>query len=214
MKILHILKKVKSHLFFKIERLLNKDFWEFHLFHFDTQKPLPKDSHLEMNIGCRLLDKLKVPYRLTDGTILGIYREGEFIKHDNDIDVDVFDIDNKSIESIITSFLSEGFKIGRKAYYKGAMQQIIFYNDREVIFDILFWYRSGNKYMNHSERGYIREQDACYFESLGKITFHGEVYKCPPDIEEWLEMRYGEGWNIPKTYKGDWKDDCFDIKEI
>jgi phosphorylcholine metabolism protein LicD len=167
-----------------------------------------------MNVGCRWLDKLMVPYRLTDGTILGIYREGEFIKHDNDIDVDVFDIDNQIIESIIKYFLKGGFKIGRKAYYKGAMQQVVFYNDREVIFDILFWYRNDKEYVNNSERGYIREQESRYFESLGEITFKGEVYKCPPDIERWLEMRYGEGWNVPKTYKGDWKDDCFDIKSI
>jgi hypothetical protein len=214
MKIPYILKKLKHNIFFRIACYLNRDFCEYHSFNFDTQKPLPDNAHEEMQLGCRLLDELMVPYRLTDGTILGIHREGEFIKHDNDIDVDVFDIKMNKIDLIITSFLSAGFTIGRRASFKGATHQVIFYNDREVIFDILFWYRKSNEYVNHSERGYIRKQDARYFDNLGKVFFHGQSYSCPPYLEEWLEMRYGKEWKTPKTYKGDWKDDCFDMEKI
>jgi len=196
------------------QRTLNKEFCEYHLFGFDTQKALPENAHIEMNQGCNLLDKVGVSYRLTDGTILGLYREGEFIAHDNDIDVDVFDVEIKQVDSIIEAFLKEGFKVGRRAYFKGVMHQVIFYNKREVIFDILFWYRDGGEYINHSERGYVRKQNERYFNNLDEISFKGNAYKTPPHLEEWLEMRYGKDWRTPKTYKGDWKDDCFDLEKI
>ena len=214
MKIPFFLKKIICEARLKFQRALQCDFCEYHLFGFDTQKALPKDAYIEMNQGCKLLDNTGVPYRLTDGTILGIYREGRFIAHDNDIDVDVFDVERQQVDSIIKAFLNEGFKVGRRAYFKGVMHQVIFYNEREVIFDILFWYCDGDEYINNSERGYVRKQNARYFNKLDEISFQGNNYNTPPYIEEWLEMRYGKDWGTPKTYKGDWKDDCFDLEKI
>lgn len=213
-KIPFFLKKIICKVRLKFQCVLNHEFCEYHLFGFDTQKALPKDAYIEMNQGCKLLNDAGVSYRLTDGTILGLYREGGFIKHDNDIDVDVFDVEKNQIDIIIKFFLSKGFKVGRRAYFKGIMHQIIFYNEREVLFDILFWYRNDDEYINNSERGYVRKQSAKYFEKLGNISFQDANYNTPPYLDEWLEMRYGKDWRTPKTYKGDWKDDCFDLEKL
>ena len=51
-------------------------------------------------------------------------------------------------------------------------------------------------------------------ENLGSFNFRGKQYPMPGAIEEWLEMRYGNDWRVPKTYKGDWKEECFDMKKI
>lgn len=214
MKIPFFLKKIICEARLKFQRALKYDFCEYHLFGFDTQKALPKNADIEMYQGCQLLDNAGVPYRLTDGTILGLYRDGKFIAHDNDIDVDVFDVERKQVDSIIKFFLTEGFKVGRLAYFKGVMHQVIFYNEREVLFDILFWYRDEDEYINNSERGYVRKQSARYFNRLDKISFQGINYNTPPYLDEWLEMRYGKDWKTPKTYKGDWKDDCFDLEKL
>ena len=43
---------------------------------------------------------------------------------------------------------------------------------------------------------------------------YGYTFKLPSHLEEWLVKRFGEDWRIPKTYKGDWKQDCLDIKPL
>lgn len=44
-----------------------------------------------------LLSNAGICYRFTDGTALGLYREHGFIKHDNDIDLDILNIVDEKI---------------------------------------------------------------------------------------------------------------------
>ena len=60
-------------------------------------------------------------------------------------------------------------------------------------------------------QGCIRRQPVSYFKELNKLFWNGRLYPVPIYPDEWLEMRCGSDWKTPKTYKGDWKDDCFDI---
>ena len=83
----------KNKLCYYRDWLLKKDFVEYHCFPFDANKPMPEGGDKIMAKFCTLLEELDVKYRITDGTILGLYREGKFISHDNDIDVDVLGVD-------------------------------------------------------------------------------------------------------------------------
>ncbi|MDN3608484.1 LicD family protein [Vibrio ostreicida] len=208
-----IKKYVHSAMFF-IKKIFSNQFIEYHFFDFDINKPLPENSYIVMDECCEILSNLKIKYRLTDGTVLGLYREGSFIAHDNDIDVDVFDIEVGDVSRIVNEFKQSGYKIGRIARHLNLTQQIVFYNKENVIFDILFWYQNDDLYENHSERGYVRKQELRYFQKLDVIKFKSKKYFIPGDIEDWLVARYGPDWKVPKTYKGDWKDDCFDLELI
>ena len=64
---------------------------------------LAQDSIHLLNEIVDILEKLKINYFLTDGTILGLYREQKFIEHDNDIDIAL--IDNKKIFSLYIKLL-------------------------------------------------------------------------------------------------------------
>lgn len=211
---MNVLKKIIKWFRFKLSGLLKFDFCEFHHFPFDPMQPLGDSAYATMENCCGLLEEVGVKYRLTDGTALGLYRQGEFIGHDNDIDVDVFDVTQHQIKQLEKQFVSNGYRIGRAAVYKGKIQQIIFYDDNDIIFDIVVWYKNNNEYLNNSERGYIRTQEIKYFESLTDWSYKGYKYQMPGFLDEWMVMRYGSDWKTPKTYKGDWKDDCFDIKKI
>jgi len=206
-----LIKKIIKQMLFLLRK--NDDFREYHHFPFDTNKPLPPNADNVMRLCCELLESLAIKYRLTDGTILGLYRQGSFIPHDTDIDVDVLDFYN--IEKLHTSMKKQSMKLGRKAIYKKKVQQLVYYSNDNVIFDIVFWYsEEGDMICNYSERGYKRVQNRKYFENLSTIGFNGKKYPMPCHIEEWLEMRYGKDWRTPKSFKNDWKAECGDLVKM
>jgi phosphorylcholine metabolism protein LicD len=213
---MYLIRKIKHLLKYYLDILKNKKFIEFHSFPFDPNSKMPKGAEKVMKNSCKILSDLGVNFRIADGTILGLYRAGEFIAHDNDIDVEVFD--DKEVIDIQKSFKEAGMTLGRKAIYNGKIQQLVYYTSDYIIFDIIVWHLNDKdgKLYNYSERDYERIQDPKYFEKdkLEFIEFRGAKYPIPTPIEEWLEMRYGNDWKIPKTYKGDWKDECFDMKRI
>ena len=211
----NFLRRLKAITIYYLSLILKRDFVEYHSFPFNTLQKMPPGSELVMEQYCNILESTNITYRLADGTVLGLYREGEFIPHDNDIDVEV--LGDAQLERIVQLFINSGMRLGRKAIYKGKIQQLVFYTENHIIFDIVVWHKLDDcTILNYSERGYRRSQDVKFFkkENLDSINFRGKQYPIPGAIEEWLEMRYGNDWKIPKTYKGDWKEECFDISPL
>lgn len=211
---LYMLKRAAKWFIFLVEQFRKKKFCEFQSFPFDPLKPLPPHSHHFLQQCCEILEKAGIAYRLTDGTVLGLYRQGAFIEHDNDIDIDVFRCSQKDIHSVIKLFEENSLTLGRIAIYNGIIQQVIFFDSSSRVFDMLFWYEKKGECVNYSERGYVRTQALQSFLNLDSIEFKDKVYPIPGNIEDWLVARYGEDWRVPKTYKGDWKEECFDLAPI
>ena len=88
---------------------------------------------------------------------------------------------------------------------------LVFYNNKKIIIDFVIWSQNGEEIFNYSERGYKRSQKVKYFKSLTSVVAFNHSYLIPGYIEEWLCFRYGIDWKVPKTYKGDWKEECGDI---
>jgi hypothetical protein len=211
----NLLRRLRALTIYYLSLITKRDFIEYHSFPFNTWQKMPKGAELVMEQCCKVLESENMVYRLTDGTVLGLYREGRFIEHDNDIDVDVLG-DNQLIE-LTGLLINSGLKLGRKVIYKGRIQQLVFFTKNHTIFDIVVWHKQNNhSIVNYSERSYERIQDIKFFKenNLDSIFFKGKEYPIPGPVEEWLEMRYGNDWKIPKTYKGDWKEECFDMKKI
>lgn len=207
---------------FEIKRLIKKllfliyrsEFREFNSFILDNNGILSDNAVRDLAKCCEAVELLKMKYRLTDGTILGIYRDGRLIPHDNDIDIDIL-VNNDINEKVIhDTFTSLGFRLGRKVYYQGRIQQLAYFNNKtHDIFDMIFWYPDRDQVVNYSERNFERTQDLRYFHESSEIQFQGRSYPVPAQLEQWLEMRYGEDWRVPKTYKSDWKEECFDMRQ-
>jgi len=211
----NFLRRLKAETVYYISLFAKRDFVEYQWFPFDVLQKMPPGAELIMEQCCNVLESTKATYRLADGTALGLYREGGFIPHDNDIDVEV--LGDAQLEAISKLLFSSGMRLGRKMIYKGKIQQLVFYNEKNIIFDIVVWYElNDSTIINYSERGYRRSQDASFFNkgNLDSINFRGRQYPLPGEIEKWLEMRYGNDWRVPKTYKGDWKEECFDMNKI
>lgn len=185
---------------------------EFHYFPFDINKPMPPGAAKLMDRLCGALEDLGVHYRITDGTVLGLYRDKRYIPHDNDLDIDVLECADPA--AVHRRMRSMGMHLGRRVYRNGQLQQLAYYSDDEIIFDMAFWHREKDKVVNFEEPGYRREQPAAYFTELGSLHWSGRTYPVPADLEGWLAFRFGHDWRTPKRSKDDWKQECLDLVKL
>ncbi len=90
----------------------------------------------------KILEKYKVKYWLTDGTLLGLYRENNFISYDKDTDIGV-DFETFNIECFLE--LKNNFKIQHIFGYVEDCFEIALNKDG-VKTDLFFFYKNNDKY--------------------------------------------------------------------
>lgn len=189
----------------------SRGFRDFYQFPFEVSTPLNEHAEETLKEACLLLESIDINYFLCDGTILGIVRDNKLIPHDNDIDVAV--VGEIELETLKATFLAQGYGIGRELYYRGRIQQLIFYSKHQVIFDICFWNGKGDEFYYHYvpevEKG--RRQSKKWYNTHDYVTFHGKKYPTHANIKEWLRGHFGDDWTTPKQSKGDWRLDVRDI---
>ncbi len=119
--------------------------------------------------------ELNITYLLTYGTCLGFFRDGGYIKDDNDIDIGV-----KCTEKEYTALAVKLIKRG----YKGiiAYGHFVKYN---TLLDI---------HLPDELRKYGVEQ----LEVFDKVKHNGRVYNIPHPIKGYLDVIYKGKWRIPK----------------
>jgi len=176
-------------------------------------KPL-KDRHsLETFArGIYLLQTLGIHYWIDAGTLLGLYRDGQLIPHDSDIDVST-DQKEKALE-IETAFVRNGFNLIRRVTDGNETVQLAF-EDVEycrVIFDIEFYKKVGDEWLRDSESGTLVLPDK-FYKAMAPRQFKLGVFNCPEPIEEYLELRYGNGWKVPYEVKTPWQDYTFNLRK-
>lgn len=139
-------------------------------------------------------------YWASSGTVLGLYRNGEVIPHDTDIDFETDDID--AADSIIESFKEHGYRLVRVTKYMGLTMQLAFISQNKVVVDIYFYINFEDKYLiNYNDHGILVLEN----KFVNKIEEYGEWgTPFPTPTEEYLTERYGD-WKTPTTEKGEWE---------
>jgi hypothetical protein len=143
---------------------------------------------------------------LSHGTMLGVYRDGDFISYDDDADVGADISTSKRRLEAEEELRKRGFfvpPIGDKT--KPVDKRINMpYSDTVAIRDgekvEVWWFqKEGDTYIYD-----IHRQPPClhhnekYYDILSEINFKGHIFPIPSYIEEWLKMMYGDSWNIPQ----------------
>ncbi len=150
-----------------------------------------------------VLDKLKINYWLTDGTLLGFYRDGDFIKNDFDVDLAVF-IDELN-PSLIKEFENQGMYLLRSSGKKECGLEYTF-SRKGVNLDIFFFYKEKD-YIWHAAWLYDEIIRFRYpYQQYRINTYLGHQFRTPENIEEYVRTKYGEGWRKP-VGKWDWARD-------
>lgn len=161
-----------------------------------------------------VLAKLKIPYILDGGTLLGFYRDGTFAKDDHDdIDLTVNFAYWQSAALLVADMIKVGFEVyhiwyrdsenhysGQIAFKRDGVKIDVMFKEYKVESQNIFWTIYGGK------RGVTYK--AVPKELLGaaenfKVMLnlgHGKTGIIntgrPVEVEKYLEYRYGE-WKIP-----------------
>jgi phosphorylcholine metabolism protein LicD len=161
-----------------------------------------KESALEnLKILDNIFRNMNKEYWVSCGTLLGFYREGDFIAHDTDTDlcVDIKNLDKKLLDEI----KKQGFKIktvfGR---YEDGFEIALVRGGVKT--DLFFFYKNESKwyysvYHNGQKFDFVYEPFG-----LKETVFKGYSFMTPDDIEHYLRQKYGDDWRVPRTKWNYW----------
>lgn len=147
-----------------------------------------------------IFEKNDVPYWIQDGTLLGYYRDKNFIEHDNDLDIGVRWQDFS--REIMLDILNQGFELYAVS---GLTHDSLVINviKRNISIDFYCYYKTESG-IYHSALIKKPYADGRYRVDYSYKNFSiKEAYfldcKCyvPEDELYFLETKYGKNWNIP-----------------
>ena len=148
------------------------------------------------------------------GTLLGFYRENDFINHDLDMDFGIIINDYNDFLEKEKYLLKNGFSRTKEFYYKNRLVELS-YSYKGLNVDFIVYRRKAD----------VIESDTIFFmtNALGKPTRY-EVYnyrlpfseleghnfkaveiKVPNNTREYLSKLYGEDFEVPNT-NYNWKE--------
>ncbi len=148
-----------------------------------------------------ILREIGVTAWITDGTLLGYFRENDLIAHDFDADLGCM-IENYS-EDIVYAFRERGWEL---AYVWGEIKQglELTFRKGQVKIDIFFFYKDSDDRLWH---GAWRKHDKkslnlikYYYEpfELKEVDFLDARFNIPKDTLKYITTKYGPGWKTPQ----------------
>jgi hypothetical protein len=164
-------------------------------------KPVAKDAVIRNLLDARAaLNSLGITFWLTDGTLLGYFREGGIIEHDCDVDLGLM-IESYS-DDIIPAFRERGFDVKYVLGEKKRGLELSF--EREgVKVDLFFFYREGDRVWHGAWEGMDkgRKRNLIKYHyvpfDLKEIEFVGARFNVPADTLKYVETKYGRDWRTP-----------------
>lgn len=147
--------------------------------------------------------KNNISYWLQDGTLLGYYRERDFIAHDKDTDIGLFFKDFNL--DILNEILKAGFRIKRVlGDKKDSLEITIFKNKLKT--DLFFYYeRKDNPnvvYHCSFDRGRRRIDYEYEKFNIKEVKWFDHSFLVPNDELKFIITKYGTTWNVPNTNWG------------
>ena len=147
------------------------------------------------------LEKNNVKSFLTDGTLLGAFRENRFIRGDSDIDLGC-----KAAAYTFPNILGRFFKTREFGTLHYGYECTYRDSETGIPVDIFLYYPATDGFWYASYYGLCDESAShmCRWKvpkfELNTIEFMGRKYNIPTNIEDFLQAKYGVNWNIPKHF--------------
>jgi hypothetical protein len=135
------------------------------------------------------------------GTLLGLYRQGDFIKGDDDFDVGYMSEATNTEEvkaeaiQIVKKLLSAGFSVSFNR--RGRLFRLHGRNHakREIHLDVRpIWVENGRVWAHNH---FTMEGDASDFTPVEERELRGVKVYIPHETEKFLLSHYGPGWKVP-----------------
>jgi len=152
----------------------------------------------------RILDQLSIKFWLVDGTALGTVREGSIITNDQDIDLRVWASD-WNFPIVFKKLISNGFicKKIRDTKHYGNLSPGSVIRKRGIKIDIClgYYYPLEDKIvvLAYKPMSNVSVLPARFFKDDYFINFMDIKARVPNPPEEYLKIRYGKDWRIPRA---------------
>lgn len=155
-----------------------------------------------------ILEPAGIQVMLGYGTLLGAVRDGQFMAHDDDVDLIVFDgsksqADAEAGKGRIVELLKAN---GENARDLGFWHLHSVANGMTV--DLFPTWQEGDEFFITMQQLKIRPVPVKKMLPVTKVKLYDRSYPAPADCASFLEDRYGVGWNVPDPYyEWPWKVD-------
>ena len=168
------------------------------------------ENALRAFVDC--MNKNGITYWLEFGSLLGAYRDGDFVPNEIDIDAGAF---LKDARTVYEALVKDGFKLVREFHVVGenGLEQTYEYHGTTV--DLMYFFEKGEllwcngaQFAPTIRKGVLFEHvvTAHYFKKFecADIQFLGMNVSVPSNTEEHLIEIYGEGFRVyDPNFKGD-----------
>lgn len=154
-----------------------------------------------------VMDRLKIPFALAHGTLLGAYRDGDFLPGDEiDTDISINEEYGYRAFEIFTELERIGFK--RKKYWLFRDKFRCGTAIRNGAFiDVLVFFKKGNEVYHIGPKKPVSNKEytafvypAHCFEKYEKLNFKGVEFNIPQNVEDFFIARYGKNWRDKKPW--------------
>ncbi|MBU1621930.1 MAG: LicD family protein [Gammaproteobacteria bacterium] len=160
-------------------------------------KPRPTAAARLSEVLNDAVSKIGCHYWLSAGTALGLYRGGDFIPGDTDVDIAV--IGWPTIERDLASRFPD-YKLFRKITHAFEIYQLALARDG-VVLDVFVYSRDKYWLVNYSDRGRVTFPYNMLVHTVPIKTKYG-TYNMPSPPDEYLKIKFGDDWRIPQDKKG------------
>jgi lipopolysaccharide cholinephosphotransferase len=133
-----------------------------------------------------ILESQNIKFWLDYGTLLGAYRDKDFIDFDDDIDITANLLDSEKIIQSLPLFIEKNIMPVRLSFWHGDN------NEKERGNGIPFYQILSFSRNDH----YIDIYFDLQFKSHDTILFKNHIFNIPPNVESYLEKYYGN-WEVP-----------------
>ena len=150
----------------------------------------------------KLLDDNNIDFFLDYGTLLGAYRDNQFIPHDTDIDISIYNYDKVpkllNDKNILRLYNLQLVRNGKELH----SLKLLKFKDTFL-----------NRKLKHDNEIYIDIYKVYFQPTTDQYMFYDTLFKIPTNTGTYLEYMYGDTWKTPiKGKHGSWPSSSKTIK--